>query len=699
MMQSSIGLFPFTFLSKIVLALGMYQGLMLDVLICSENDNVPMFYQSEIELKFNEKIVNGYQIPFVGAKDIDEGPHSQIFYFLDCSPSIGSPIENQSFSNNNQTKSLSKNCSPLFELLILSQSSSTSSSHYDQLALKYRPSTKLAATRHEYHLILYAMDQHFTGHRRETSMKITVKIEEKEKFLKFSLSNYEFVLTLNGTMNERVSVGRVYAMTNDPSERIHYQLISTMIQNKKTKDLVEINTFTGELFLQKRNLSKLVDEIQCHVQGSILHNKKSVESVQVKIYLRYVELLSEIFFDFQILSLNYLKMINTKDDHSSFNYSFFLDENIEPKETNLLQISLHSSFYPSDRYLLSLETYSKIFSLVSSSTSSSNVYQLQIKNLPQLRDQNTYELQFPVKHQLSQQWFSNLYIQLTLVDSLTTSTTTTTTTTTTTITTTTTMTTVSSTTAPLSEPDEQYDEDPIFAETKTIPWITLPIFTQPMSTERTAEMIEDTSDRSNSSTEWCNENHEYILYDIEPIGYLRVIEFTSIGSHNSSLLDGSSSIMVIRPLNENELMIEGCRMFIEPVNSAHFNRSVNLQLCSTVPAVPVCYNVTSMNPEPMKSIHEEMDVEEGFLSVRSIEIIISVISVIFVIISIILVFIICRLKGLNLCRMVQHYFYDHRYSFKRTPHLSSIKQTMVNIGFNVFVLIADNHCLSYILLG
>lgn len=563
-------------------------------------------------MKFNEKIVNGYQIPFVGAKDVDEGANGEIFYFLDCSTSIEIPIENQTFNTNNQTKSLSKNCFPLFELLILSQSSSTSSSnHFDQLALKYRPSKKFLSSKTQFILILYAMDQNSNGNRRETSMKIVVKIDERDKFVKFSLSSYEFVLTLNETSNEqRIHVGRVYAMTTDPSERIHYKLISTTVQNRKVENLIEINSLTGEIFLEKQNLSKLIDEIQCEVQGSILFNRKSFENVRIKIYLRYIDLLSQISFEFENLSKNSLKML---EESSPLNFSFVFDENFAKNQTNLFEITIRSKFYPFDRYLLSLENYQKTFSIVSSSTSSNNVYQFQRKTFENFAEENLYEFQFSIKHQLSQHVLSFLYLRLFLTNSFT-------------------------TTTIVDEIENSTDS----------------IFLDEIETN-----------------DWCVENNEFLLFDTEPIGHLKVIR-----SRNSSLINESS--FFIKKLNDNELIIDECQMAFQSENSIQFNRSTFLQLCSSSSMKKFrCFNVTTFDFNASISIDHQNDFDENFLSIRSIEILISIISIVFLFVSIVLIWIICRLKGLNLFKTVQNHFYDHKYSFKRTSRISSIKQTMV----------------------
>ena len=70
------------------------------------------------------------------------------------------------------------NCLPLFELIILSQSSL----NYDRLALKFLPSLSINIE-NEYKLKLYAID----NNEYINSINLKIKIEQKEKLLKFSL--------------------------------------------------------------------------------------------------------------------------------------------------------------------------------------------------------------------------------------------------------------------------------------------------------------------------------------------------------------------------------------------------------------------------------------------------------------------------------------------------------------------------------
>jgi hypothetical protein len=143
--------------------------------------------ENEIELKFRENVLNGYKIPFEGAKDIDEGANGEIDYQLDCSNETPRRrIVHQS----------SNHCLPLFQLFILS----SSPNKYDQLALKFVPSS-YENVQNEYKLKVTAIDKNAHGKELQSSMNLIIKIERKEeKTLKFSLSEYEFIILLNSSL-------------------------------------------------------------------------------------------------------------------------------------------------------------------------------------------------------------------------------------------------------------------------------------------------------------------------------------------------------------------------------------------------------------------------------------------------------------------------------------------------------------------
>jgi hypothetical protein len=242
-------------------------------------------------------------------------------------------------------------------------------------------------------------------------LKLNIQIEQKERITKFSLSNYEFVVLLNSSLlNEKskIKIGRVYAIPNNSFERIYYQLI------QKNQNNIEINSLTGELnFIFNQNLFQT--EITFDVQASILKRNSSkmlITQTKVKVFIRYLNQLNNISFQFRINS--------TKNEILQINNSncFFVDQNIEINE-NLFEIILQSFSYPFDQFILSLQNYLNLFSL--SSSSSQNIFILKIKQ--QLHSTSIYMLNISVKHKLTQQWLPNLTIELIVIDQWTTSTT------------------------------------------------------------------------------------------------------------------------------------------------------------------------------------------------------------------------------------------------------------------------------------
>ncbi|CAF0846479.1 unnamed protein product [Adineta ricciae] len=365
--------------------------------IVDENDNRPEFAQNEIELKFQENILNGYKIPFSGAKDLDEGRNGEIHYVLDCSNDFH---VNKSFTN--QYIQPPVNCFPLFQLIVLSQSSS--SVNYDRLALKFLPSSSVNI-QNEYKLRLYAIDKNENGKQLDSSMNLIVKIDRKEKAPRFTQSEYDFVVTINSSSRHNESiVGRVHAMSNDPSQVIHYKLLSDSSK-------IRINSLTGEIVLSNSNLTKLDNEIEFFVQAWTLLKEKVTNFLstrsKVKVIFRSTELLNNITYHFQtISSLNQSKIQRLNSTNT-----FVIDEHVQSNE-DLLKISLISKPYPSDKYILSLDNYLSTFSLIS--TTPLNTYILRTRRRP--TPKAIYMLNIGVKHRLSQQWLPNLRIEFIVIE-------------------------------------------------------------------------------------------------------------------------------------------------------------------------------------------------------------------------------------------------------------------------------------------
>ncbi|CAF1067307.1 unnamed protein product [Adineta steineri] len=573
--------------------------------IIDENDNKPEFIQNEIELKFRENILNGYKIPFSGAKDLDEGRNGEIHYVLDCSNDLN---QNKTFINQYIQSSI--NCYPLFQLIILSQSP-PSSINFDRLALKFLPSSSINI-QSEYKLKLYAIDNSDNGKQLDNSMNLNIKIERKEKEPIFSLSQYEFVVTINSSLYKNESIiGRVHAISNDPSQIIHYKLVS---DNNKIK----INSLTGELIYINENFHNISNEIDFLVQASILSKEKLskilISRSKVKIIFRYLNLINNVSFHFQTNSLKNQNKIHRLNSSNSF----LIDEHLQSNE-DLLNITLISFYYPMDKYILSLDNYLTIFSLAA--TPSLNIYMLKTRRRP--ASKAIYMLNIGVKHKLSQQWLPNLRIELIVIDQWTT------------------------TTASSSSSS------------------TTTVFTR----TTTANMIITNTSVYVEPLEFCIENKNYILYEIKndtmenKIGFFRVIETNLFILNNRNL-----SLNLFLFINQSEIIINECRMYIERLDNS-FNNSLEYRLCS-FSNDDECYNITTSD----LSRKNENNLQKWFLPMKPIEIIMFILSIIFILVTIILILLICRLKGIHICLTIKNYiFYGKKYGLNTTTnqHLSS----------------------------
>ncbi|CAF0955117.1 unnamed protein product [Rotaria sp. Silwood1] len=395
------------FYCKIELQILVDDGLaywIIPIHIIDENDNKPEFAKNEIELKFVENVSNGYKIYFEGAKDIDEGKNSEIRYILDCSNSLNN-------NNNNEILYLNQssiNCYPLFELILISKSSLISlSNNFDKLALKFNPSLSKKNIENEYKFIIYAIDNNQYGKELINSMNLFIKIEEKDKnFIKFLLSEYEFIVLLNETLNKNENlIGKIHAISNNPSDLIYYKILSN---NNKT-NLIKINSLTGQLnFINENNIKYINNDIEFIVEAYLLlkdkNFKKLKTQIKVKIYFRYLHLLKNISFEFENILFNNQNDIYQLNNNSNY---FFINKNIKINE-KLLKISLISYYYPNDKFIFSLENYFNTFSLIPFSSSLINTYIIKLNQ--QLISNYTYLLNIQIKHKLSQQYLPNLLI-------------------------------------------------------------------------------------------------------------------------------------------------------------------------------------------------------------------------------------------------------------------------------------------------
>lgn len=347
-------------------------------------------------------MLNGYKIPFEGAKDVDEGENKEIEYEIKC------------FDGNAK-------CLILFELIILSRSSSMF--QYDQLALKYFPMNN--SDENEFQLKISTRNKNPLKNKRNDedegkSLMINIEIEEKEKEKEFSELIYEFVVLLNSSSlieeeETKIRIGQVTMINVKSFERIFYQIISLK------KDRIEINSLTGELFYYS-NGEMIENEVKIEVQASILKRNSSkvfYKKSEVKIQFRQMNFVEQISLDFSF-SKEEKEIVRLNDSER-----FLVDENIRLNES-IIEMSLKSLKYESDEYILSLNNYLNIFSILKKKK---NIYLIKIKQKLHLK--SIYLLNISLKHQLTQHFLPNLLLQFIIVNHFTTQRTTTTTTTTT----------------------------------------------------------------------------------------------------------------------------------------------------------------------------------------------------------------------------------------------------------------------------
>ncbi|CAF3565800.1 unnamed protein product [Rotaria socialis] len=562
--------------------------------IIDENDNKPEFKNSSIELKFHENIFGGYKILFEGAKDLDEGLNGKIRYILDCSSNNSKRKSKNLMLKENKNDSLI-NCFPLFEFEIISQSLIN---QYDQLALKFIPPKSNEIIEHEYNLILYAIDYGLDHNALFNFMNINIKIEKILRKPKFLLNEYEFIIKVNSSLMKKGTIlGNVNAESNDKRKRILYRITN------KTISSIEINSLTGQLFISNDDI--INDEIHLLIEASYLLNENEdfKSFAKVKIFIRSINYLNNISFHIRIQSL----FIQQLSDPATFS----IKKNTSINE-NLFQLTISSSYYPSDKYILLLDNYYSTFSIISSSQLTNN-FILKLSNY--LISNSIYLLNFRVKHQLTKEILStNFTVQLIVSDQL-----------------------------------------------ATIP--TTSASSSSLSLTLTSNL---TSKASLSSI--CNENITYFLFDFynkNPIGKLKVIQT------NINISYFSNFFLLI---NQNEFVINQCRMLIDRFDDFNFNET-QYELCSID---FVCYNISSMN-EQNSFLFIENNAKKRFggssiLFLRPIEITILTLSIVFILATISLILIICRLKGFHLCLTIKNYlFYGKKYGLNNAQRLSTTK--------------------------
>ncbi|CAF1094449.1 unnamed protein product [Rotaria sp. Silwood1] len=187
----------------------------------------------------------------------------------------------------------------------------------------------------------------------------------------------------------------------------------------------------------------------------------------------------------------------------------------------------------------------------------------------------------------------------------------------------------------------------------------------------TSNLIQSSLSSSSSSSllNICLQNSTYFLYDIynkNQIGQLKVIQ-TNL--HISFF----SNFIIL--LNQNEIIINECRMLINEFDLNYINKT-QYELCSYN---YYCFNITIINQQfslfSTKSKTKNF-IFKSILSPRPIEITIFAFSLVFILATITLILIICRLKGFRLCLTIKNYlFYGKKYGLNNAQRLSSTKMT------------------------
>ena len=573
-----------------------------------------------MEVEYPSNVVNGSQMTFLGAKDVDESEKNSIDYRLEC-PS---------------------NCSSLFQLRVLSRSSSPN--EYDQLALTYFPppstssSSVKSEVRSEYELNIYA--------KAKTTKSMKLKVKVKGESMRFSQSNYQFVVLFNDTLDdhgeERV-VGQINAMSMKFNHRIFYEIVSTKIKQiqseqwkideEKTKnEWLKVNSLTGELsMLVAKKKVQSVDQIRCEVVASTLGDGRTRQrmssKVSVEIFVRSLDSVKKISMSFRPLSSSFVK----RSDRNTSTSFIFLDR--LNREENLLDISFTSSFYPHDHYLLSSETSSAAFSITPSPKASAlNEYRLHLHPDRLVDEEKRFNLNIQIKHQLTQQFLPRVKLEVIFIAALSLSTTT-----------------ALSTITPNS-----------FHTTPT-----------------TILVNEDETSSEFSSWRWCDEEDEYLLKNDseETFVQLKVMQ-NNVSSLHSALINA-------KQINGKEFLFDRCRMISinEEEDPWIFNQSSKRfdHLCSS----SICFNLTWINDDNSSS-SLSLEKSDEVLTFSQVEILflLLLLSILFVIISLILLLLICRLRETNVCLTTKTCFTFLRHRFLANPRPQPSSQ--VCCSFSLF---------------
>ena len=349
----------------------------------SENDNKPEFGKKMLEVKVKENDERRYQMAFEGALDVDEGVNGDIAYELECS-SVGGER---------------RNCSQLFQLIVLSQSHSFN--QRDQLLLK----SIASLDEDSYEVTVHASDcrpvHKCRGTRLTSSMIIRLSIDKPLVQLRFGSSKYEFVIKMAKLLSRGDRLGRVHVQKqSDGTKRARASGIGYRIVNGTNND-IGINSVTGDLLLLNEQVLLDHEHISLHVESFYTHKHGYSATSDVLIYFRLLDRVQKI-------SLSYARHSAGVSSIEPNVNKVLIQQSLLSAGAVLLSIRLLPSYYVSDEYRLHLDTHRSLFTVASSQT---NNYSLSIVD-PSVVDEAVYSVRVLVQHQLTQQWLSPLVIDL-----------------------------------------------------------------------------------------------------------------------------------------------------------------------------------------------------------------------------------------------------------------------------------------------
>ena len=361
---------------------------------CSENDNKPSFGREMVEVTVKENGERRYQVAFEGALDVDEGVNGAIDYDLDCTTT--------SRDNGGERR----NCSSLFQLVVLSQS--RSASQRDQLLLK-----SVASLDNEdvYDVTVHASDcqpaAKCRARRLTSTMRIRLTIDTQPAQLRFSSTKYQFVVKMHKPLNNGDRLGQVHAQpvtTTTTTMRSRAHAIGYRIVNA-TNNGIGIDAVTGHLVLLNDRVLLDQDVVSVRVECFYTHDQSGFSATSdVFIYFRALDRVANV-------SLSYANASASVSSMQTSGNKVWLQASLVSAGETVVSVGVQPWYYVSDRYLLRLDTYRSVFTLESWQT---NNYSLRIVDTS-LLSSSSYSLRVSVQHELTRQWLSPVVIDVVVV--------------------------------------------------------------------------------------------------------------------------------------------------------------------------------------------------------------------------------------------------------------------------------------------